>query len=134
MTRRCRALTLIASLFVFAPALSCGSAAPAKPVVAPAPRPKPRNAGQIAETIVGSKVSALVYADRARDHAVSDKLAALGLWQPFLDGTGIDPKRDLERAFIAASGTTRKDRVVVVAQHSLPPDRIKASLTALIAK
>jgi hypothetical protein len=137
MTRLARVLTLIASLFVFAPAVSCGSAAPVKPAgvaEVAAPRPKPRNAANIAETIAGSKLSALVYAERARDHAIADKIAALDLWQPWLEGTGIDPKRDLDRAFVASSGTTRQDRVVVVAQHSLPADRIKTSLTALMAK
>jgi hypothetical protein len=135
MTHAGRALTWIASVFLFAPALSCGSAAaPAKPVEVVAPRPKPRNAGAIAEKIVGSKLSALVYAERARDHAISDKIAALELWQPFLEGTGIDPKRDLDRAFIASTGATRRDTVVVVAQHSVPPDRIKTSLDTLIAR
>lgn len=111
---------------------SCGGAAP---VEVKAPAPKPRNAADVAQALVKAKVGVLVYVDRARDHAITEKIAALDLWQPVLEGTGIDPRRDLERAYVAAPSTREsEDRVVLIAQHTLTEDRIKAALDAMIAK
>jgi hypothetical protein len=83
---------------------------------------------------VGAKVGVLVYAERARNHPVGAKAAALNVWQPVLEGTGIDPQRDLDRAYVAAPSVRSGDKVIAVAQHSLPPERIQAAVEALIGK
>lgn len=115
-------------------ALSCGGGAP-KPAEAPeeAP-PKPRNAAAIAQSIAGGKVSVLVYADRGRGHPITAKLAALDLWGPVLEGTGIDPQKDLTRAFVTAPGVRNEREAVVVLEHTLAPEKLKAGLDALVAR
>lgn len=112
--------------------LGCGGAQPE--VEAEAPAPKPRNAADLAQSISGAKVSALVYADRVRTHPIGPKLSALAVWQPVLEGTGLDPQKDLERAFVASPSVRSGDRTVAVAQHSLPPDRMKTALETVMAK
>lgn len=132
--RRVIAFAATAGILAFvAPLVSCGG--DAKPPETPeAPAPKPRNAAEIARSIVGAKVGVLVYADRARNHPVGEKAAALNVWQPVLEGTGIDPQRDLERAYVAAPSVRSGDKVIAVAQHKLAPERIQAAVEALIGK
>lgn len=115
------------------PFLGCGGGNSAEqPVEAPAP--KPRNAADIAQSISGAKVGSLVYADRVRTHPIGPKLAAMQVWQPVLEGTGLDPQKDLERVFIASPSVRSGDRTVAVAQHSLPPERMQAALEQVMAK
>src|SRR5262245_60773085 len=90
-----RVITFAAVLFAAVPLASCGGDAK-NPETPEAPAPKPRNAAEIARSIVGAKVGVLVYAERARNHPVSAKAAALNVWQPMLEGTGIDAQRDLD--------------------------------------
>lgn len=99
-----------------------------------APAPKPKNAADIAQSISGAKVGSLVYADRVRAHPIGPKLAALAVWQPVLEGTGLDPQKDLERVFVASPSVRSGDRTVAVAQHSLPPERMKTALEQVMAK
>ncbi|MCK6587454.1 MAG: hypothetical protein L6Q76_07705 [Polyangiaceae bacterium] len=128
-----RVFTFAAGLWVVVPLVSCGGDAKG-PEVPEAPAPKPRNAAEIARSIAGAKVGVLVYAERARNHPVGAKAAALNVWQPVLEGTGIDPQRDLDRAYVAAPSLRSGDRVVAVAQHSLPPERVEAAVEAMIGK
>jgi len=128
-----RVIAFAASVLVLAPLASCGGDAK-EPEVPQAPAPKPKNAAEIARSIVKAKVGVLVYAERARNHPVTAKVAALNVWQPMLEGTGIDPQRDLDRAYVAAPSLRSGDRVVAVAQHSLPPDRIQAAVETMIGK
>lgn len=128
-----RVIAFAACLFTLAPLASCGGDQTTPETPAP-PAPKPRNAAEIARSIAGAKVGVLVYAERARNHPVSAKVAALNVWQPMLEGTGIDPQRDLERAYVAAPSVRSGDKVVAVAQHSLPPERIQAAVETMIGK
>ena len=113
--------------------ISCAGAA-RKPVVeAPAEAPRPRNAAAIAQEVAGGKVSVLVYADRTRGHPIAARLAGLDLWGPVLDGTGIDPQKDLSRAFVSAPSVRAGRDAVVVLEHTLTSDRLKAGLDALAA-
>src|SRR5688572_28302181 len=103
--RRIHAVVLAVSLALATGA--CGgatpeAAAPGAAVAAEAPKPKPRNAQDIARAVIGGRVDVLVFADRVRAHPVGPKLAALDAWRPVLEGTGIDPQKDLERAFVTA--------------------------------
>lgn len=113
--------------------ISCGGAA-RKPALAEEEAPRPRNAAVIAQSIAGGKVSALVYADRARGHPITARLAAMDLWAPVLEGTGIDPQRDLARAFVTAPNVRAERRAVAVLEHTLAPEKLAAGLDALLAK
>ncbi|WP_437634743.1 hypothetical protein [Sorangium sp. So ce854] len=116
-------------------AVSCGSASSGTPLEAEAPPPpKPRNAAAIAQAIAGGKVSALVYADRTRGHPIMARLAALDLWGPVLGGTGLDPERDLERAFVTAPRADAAGEAVVVLEHNVPPERLATGLDALLSR
>src|SRR5262245_19165439 len=81
---------------------AAGTAKTASAPEAPAPKPKPRNADAIARSIVGGEVDLLVFADRVRGHPVAPKIAALDVWGTILEGTGIDPEKDLERAYVTS--------------------------------
>ncbi|WP_050435462.1 hypothetical protein [Chondromyces crocatus] len=112
-------------------ALSCGGA-PTPPPEAPiAEAPKPRNAATIAQEIAGGKVSVLVYAERARGHALSAQLAKLNLWGPVLDGTGIDPQKNLLRAFVTAPSVRAEREAVIVLEHDLTPEQLQTGLDTL---
>jgi hypothetical protein len=75
-----------------------------------------------------------VYVDRARNHPLGARIAGLDLWQPVLEGTGIDPQRDIEVAYVASPSATSASSTVVVAQHSLPEDKVKSAIEVMIAR
>jgi hypothetical protein len=114
--------------------VSCGGAAPQPAVAPPPPAPKPRNAAVIAQSIAGGKVSALLYAERARGHAITTRLVAMDLWGAVLEGTGIDPQRDLVRAFVTAPSVRAEQEAVAVLEHTLPPDKLQVGVDALLAR
>ncbi|WP_437689294.1 hypothetical protein [Sorangium sp. So ce176] len=115
--------------------VSCGSASSGAPVEAETPPPpKPRNAAAIAQSIAGGKVSVLVYATRTRGHPIMARLAALDLWGPVLGGTGLDPERDLERAFVTAPRADAAGEAVIVLEHNVPPERLASGLDALLSR
>jgi hypothetical protein len=114
--------------------MGCGGA-PRKPAEAqPIEPPRPRNAAAIAQSIAGGKVAALLYAERAQGHPITARLAALGLWAPLLEGTGLDPTRDLARAFVSAPSVDAGWEAVAVLEHKVPPDKLDAALQALVAR
>jgi len=69
-----------------------------------------------------------------RAHPIGPKLAALEAWGPILEGTGIDPQKDLERAYVTSPSVRDGRNVVLVAEHSLPNDRIRTAIETLIGK
>jgi hypothetical protein len=113
--------------------LGCGAAPMAAPDSAPLPPPKARNAATIAWDIVHAKVGALTYVERVRGRPIAAKIQSLDLVRPYLEGTGLDPERDIDRAFVAAPATDRADEAIVVAQHHLSSDQIRLALQAMIA-
>jgi hypothetical protein len=114
--------------------ISCGGA-PRKDVeAAPVEAPRPRNAAAIAQAIAAGKVSMLVYAERTRGHPVAERIAALELWGPVLEGTGIDPKKDLARAFVTAPSVRAEREAVAVLEHTLSAEKLSAGLDALRAR
>ncbi len=112
--------------------LGCGAAPLATPDTAALPPPKARNAATIAWDIVHAKVGALTYVERVRGRPIAAKIQSLDLVRPYLEGTGLDPERDLDRAFVAAPATDRADEAIVVAQHHLSSDQIRLALQAMI--
>lgn len=116
-------------------AAGCGGPAITPQAEVPeAEAPRPRNAAAIAQEIAGGKVSALVYAERTRGHPLAAKIAALNLWGPVLDGTGINPQEDVARAFVTAPSVRAERDAVVVLEHTLSAERLQAGLDALRAR
>lgn len=128
------ALAFFVTASVALVALSAAGCGGAPTEVAAAPTPKPRDAGDIARSIADAKIGMLVYVDRARSHPVSARLASLDLYQPLLEGTGLDPQRDIERAYVAAPSATGGDRTVVVAQYSPTEEQVKGAIDVMISK
>ena len=123
---------LVVFALSLAPAsLGCGPEL-ALPASAPVPIPKERNAATIAWEIVHAKVGALTYVERVRGRPIAAKIQSLDLVRPYLEGTGIDPEKDLDRAFVAAPATDRADESIVVAQHHLSSDQIRLALGAMM--
>lgn len=99
----------------------------------PPPPPKPRNAADIAWDIVHAQVGAMIYVERMRGRPISEKLGSLDLFRPFLEGTGMRPEVDVDRAFIAAPSTHQPGESIIVAEHRLSNDRIKLAIEFLFA-
>lgn len=129
-TAACLGVALFSLAVVSAGCRAAVATAPA----AEAPRPKPRTAHLVATGIVHGKVGTLVYVDRLRDRPAALKIVNAGYLAEVFDGAGLDPMRDLDRMFIAFTGITSEDRAVVIAQHKLSPDQLRAAVDALVAK
>lgn len=122
LARRC---FLLASLALAA----CGGApaaggGPAGAPTGPAPQPKPKNAGEIARQLVGGRVGALVYAEKARGHQAVGKVLALPQVQSALGGSGLDPQRDVDRVFVTAPNVRERSDVIGVLQHHLTEEQV----------
>jgi hypothetical protein len=126
-------LALALTLAAATGALSSGCGARETPVEAPAPPPRARNGGEIAWDIVHARVGAMLYVDRIRNHPIAAKIQSLGLFEAFLEGTGLRLEADLERAFIAAPATDRGDASILVAEHRITNDRVRAAVDTLLA-
>ena len=134
MSRRYRSLVLLLALAVPAWAAGCGGpAATEQPAEAP-PAPKPKNAAEIARTIVKGRVGVMVWNERLRGHNVADKIRSLDLLGPMLEGTGIDPIRDVHAAYVASTGVTRDDLAVAIVQHLLTDDQVRQGIDVVVSR
>ena len=107
-----------------------GSATPAD---APPP-PPPRNAHEMAREIVQGEIGVLVHVDRVRKHKLAPRLQTLpGVGDTF-EGTGIEPLRDVDRIFVAAKDASDREAVIMVAEHHVPPEKVKAAMQAMVDK
>ena len=85
--------------------------------------PRPKDAPVIATQMVGGKMSALIFMDRVRPHSAATKVLELGVVKEMLDGTGLDPLNDVQRAFVTGPSASSQ-RAVLFAEHTVPEDRI----------
>ena len=127
-------VVVVTALAVVSALLSCRGAANVVAAAPAAPLPKPKNAAAIAQAINLGRVGGLVYADRVRGHPLGARLAGMGVIRALFEGTGIDPQQDLERIFISAPSVAQGHRAVTVAQHHVPPARLKAAVEVMIAR
>jgi hypothetical protein len=97
------------------------------------PAPRPRDATEIAVKLVGGKVTVLAWPERVRGTPLAHRLAALDAWRPLLDGTGVDPERDVDRAFVTMPSVTAGEHVAGF-EHALPPERVRSAVDVLVAK
>lgn len=107
---------------------------PARGPLAESVAPRPRNTAQIAEQIVQARVGTIVYLERLRGQPLAGRLVQLGGWQELFEGTNLDLVRDFDRLFVAATGTSRRDQALLVAQHKRTEVQVRAAVEALIAK
>ena len=130
------ARTAILALALAAVALGCGAdpgAAPASPEAA-ARAPRPRNAAALAEQVAGGQVSPLVYWERAKSHPSAPEVLALEPIRAFLDGTGLDPQKDVRRFFVTAPSLEGGHGTVAVADHLVDAPRLRRAMDTLVAK
>src|SRR5262245_11086193 len=120
------------ALPVGALASGCGSAD--KHVEALPPPPKARNAAEIAWDIVHARVGAMIYVEQIRGRPIAARIESLELFRPFLEGSGLRPEADIDRAFVAAPATNRADESIIVVEHRLSNARLKAALELLFAQ
>lgn len=111
---------------------ACGGEGPAA-VTPDAEESKPRNAEQIAVSLVQGRIVARIFVERLRDHPVGPKLLKLGPVPDLLEGSKLDPLRDIQRAVIV-SNNAREERAIVFAEHSVPSDQIPALVAELADK
>lgn len=115
-------------------ALGCGSATTeVETPQGPVEPPKPRDAAQIAQGLIHGRVGALVYVDRVRFHSAAPKFLEIGPIREVLEGTSVDPLRDIERAFVCGPNASDK-RAIVFAEHTVPEDRIPAVVQDMVRK
>ncbi len=113
-----RALGLSAALL----AAACGGADTAVDSPTSAEPARPKDAAAIAKRMIAGKVSGMIYVDRVRGHEAAPRVLELGPVRELLDGTGLDPLRDIERAFVTGPSASSQ-RAVLFAEHNLPEGR-----------
>lgn len=129
-----RARAVIWGLLLAGLGLGCGGAAPEAqaPEAAAAPA-KAKDAPLIAQSLVGGRLSALVFVDRVRGRPVAEQLLALGPVREVLAGSQLEPMRDLDRVFVTGPSAAEQ-RAVVFAEHNVPSDRIPELVSEMVAK
>jgi hypothetical protein len=127
-------LLLLGCLGLLSPGCSRPPSGDATTPVAPLPPPKPRNADELARTVAGGGVEALGFVERLRGHPLAKRIGSLDQLRELLEGTGIDPERDLERTFMVAPTIASEESSVAVAEHSLPRERVEQALGVLVAR
>ena len=103
-----------------------------QPHIPPPAPPPPRDADQLARRVVHAKLGALVHMDRVRPHPLAPRLASMDPWGPLFAAAGIDPLKDVTRAFVAAATAQSKKAIIVVAEHTLSAPRLRQAMLAMV--
>ncbi len=98
------------------------------------PQPKPKNAVDIARSIVNARVGFMVWTEKLRGHPVESRLLALNPLRPMLEGTGIDVSRDVVASYIASTGITSNDIAVAIVQHKIEANRLQTGLETVMSR
>jgi hypothetical protein len=101
---------------------------------APVAAPSARNADALAREAVGAKLGALLYLDKVRNHPLGPRLLDLVSVGMVFDGTDLDPKKQVERMYVAAAGTGNGEAVMVVVEHTADEAQIKKAMEALVKR
>jgi hypothetical protein len=102
--------------------------------VVEAPPPKPKNAAEIARSIVNARVGVMVWAERLHGQPVEARLQSINPLRPMLEGTGIDVARDVVAAYVASTGITSNDVAVAIVKHKVEPQRLQSGLETVMAR
>ncbi|MDI1478023.1 hypothetical protein [Polyangium sp. y55x31] len=137
MTRRFRSLVLLLSLaaspFASFGLLGCASQEQA-PEAATPPPPRPKNAAEIARSIVNGRVGMMVWPERLKGHPLELRVRAMNPLRSMLEGTGIDATSDVVAAYVASTGVTQSDLAVAIVQHKLDEQRARQGLNTMVAR
>ncbi|HVK68057.1 MAG TPA: hypothetical protein VM694_26540, partial [Polyangium sp.] len=124
MTRRFGSVVLLLALVASPLAtLGCASSQEQTPEAATPPAPRPKNAAEIARSIVGARVGVMVWPERVKGHPLEMRLRVMNPLRSMLEGTGIDAINDVAAAYVASTGVTQSDLVVAIVQHKLDEQR-----------
>jgi hypothetical protein len=132
--RHLRPLVLLLAFALPGAPLGCGGASGNEPKAEAPPAPKPKNAADIALSLVEGRIGVMMWNERIRPRPIADRVRELKLLGDVLDGTGLDPIRDVHAAYIASTGITRKDTAVAIVQHLLSDDQLRQGIDALLAR
>jgi hypothetical protein len=132
MMRRIRSFALSIGLVLVSSA-SCTHSGDNTPAVEPAP-PKPKNAIEIARSLVNARVGVMVWAERLHGQPVEARLNALNPLRTMLEGTGIDATRDVVAAYVASTGVTNRDVAVAIVQHKVDAARLQSGLETVMSR
>jgi len=102
--------------------------------LAATPPSKPKNAVDIARSIVNARVGLMVWAEKLHGQPVEVRLQALNPLRPMLEGTGIDVTRDVVAAYVASTGVTSNDVAVAIVQHKVDAVRLQSGLETVMAR
>lgn len=94
---------------------------------------KPRNAHEIATELISGQIGAFIYMDKVRGTPTGDRILKIPMVADELEGTGLDPEKDLERVFIA-SPDTQSRRAIVFGEHNLTASGAHEALKTVVAK
>lgn len=131
---RCAAPVLGCAALVLGSALGCAApgraAAPPPPAVAPAVPVAREESDLIAQEAMDARVTMTLRLDRVARFRFARHLVRLGGWGEALAGTGVDPLRDVRRAFLAAP-TSHLGRAMIVLHHTADEARVAGALAEL---
>jgi hypothetical protein len=123
-----RTLTLV-SLAFLAVNTGCVEVRPL-PAAAPRVRAAGEDADLIAQEAVSARVTMALHLDRVAHMRIARRLVRLGGWDEVVSDIGLDPLREVQRAFVAAR-SSRLDRAVIVMQHSAEEARVSAAIAGM---
>ncbi|MFO0611776.1 MAG: hypothetical protein U0414_04250 [Polyangiaceae bacterium] len=131
-----RALGLVCALVWTA----CTSAAndahandPTGDTAAPDAPKKPKNAHEIATNLISGQIGAFIYMDKVRNTPTGERILKIPMVADELEGTGLDPEKDLERVYIA-SPDSQSRRAIVFGEHNLDAAGAHKALQTVLAK
>jgi len=109
-----------------------GPAPPASPApAAPAARPvAPCEADLVVQEAMNARITVALHLDRVARFRFGRHLAQLGGLDTVLEGTGIDPLRDVQRAFLAAR-TSHLGQGAIVLHHTADEARVTRAIARL---
>lgn len=127
------ALPVLIGLVAATSGCSARGSVPAAPARSGAESKVPDNADAVAKEAVAARVTMLLHLDRLQGFRFSNRLMVLGGWDEALAGTGVEPFRDVRRAFIAAHAS-HNGHVAILLQHTAPENEVTSALVALQQK
>lgn len=141
MVPRLARVSLLVCGALLASALGCSSAAtdaqPTDPTTADTGGPpierKAKNAHEIAMNLIHGQIGAFIYMDKVRGTPTGDRILKIPMVADELEGTGLDPEKDLEKVFIA-SPDTQSRRAILFGEHNLSPEASHAALQTVLKK
>lgn len=105
----------------------------AEATTGPEVAPKPRDAHEIATQLIEGQIGAFIYMDKVRGTPTGDRILQIPMVADELEGTGLDPQKDLERVYIA-SPNTRSKRAILFGEHNLDAAGAHQALQTVLAK